>query len=49
MLEMLDSMMEMSDYMMDLLENRMGMLNLVLLHFPNKLNLLLDYRMDLLD
>jgi hypothetical protein len=40
---------EMLDYMKDLLENKMVMLNLVLVHFQNKLDLLLDYMMDLLD
>ena len=33
-------------YMKDLLENKMGMLNLVLLLVQNKLDLLLDYTMD---
>jgi hypothetical protein len=40
--------MEMLDYMKDLLVNKMVMLNLVLLHFQNKLDLLLDYMMGLL-
>jgi hypothetical protein len=43
------NMMEMLDYMKDLLENKMEMLNLVFHHFQNKLDLLLDYMMDLLD
>jgi hypothetical protein len=43
------NMMVMLDCMKDLLENKMVMLNLVLLHFHCKLDLLQDYMTDLLD